>query len=293
MVLVPIVAGALLVGGVVVADAATTTSALTACVQRGAPLVAPTASGRCPAGYTLTRVTGARGPAGAAGHDGAAGVSGAAGSPGSPGSPGATGATGLQGPTGPAGAPGSAGTAGDAGDRGAAGATGPEGAPGPQGVPGPQGSTGPTGAPGSDGTNGADGADGADGTGPAWLDTGDPTVYTATDTHTLAGVTLPAGTYVLSASVYVNDAVPFETVATIQCSVIVGGDDLLITPQFPTVASPQVQLIQDVVSFPAAVVSVSGVTSPVSLRCAVADDGGGFTLTGTVLATRVSSATVT
>jgi hypothetical protein len=161
---------------------------------------------------------------------------------------------------------------------------GPTGPTGPPGEQGPQGSAGPT---------GSTGPAGADGTGPAWLDTGDATVYTASDSHTLAGVTLPAGTYVLSASVFVNDAVPFETVATIQCSVVVAGDDQVLTPPFPTVASPQVQLIQDMITLPTAVVSVNGATSPLSLRCAVEDEGGGFTLTGTVLATLVSSATVT
>ncbi len=270
--LVPALAGALLVGGVVVADAATSTTALTVCLKRGAELMAPTSSGRCPAGYTLTRVTGARGPAGAVGAAGRDGATGA------------TGAAGPAGPAGPTGAAGAAGATGPAGTAGIPGATGPTGPTGPAGEPGQQGSAGPT---------GATGPAGADGTGPAWLDTGDATVYTASDSHTLAGVTLPAGTYVLSASVFVNEAVPFETVATIQCSVVVAGDDQVLTPPFPTVASPQVHLIQDMITLPTAVVSVSGATSPVSLGCAVEDEGGGFTLTGTVLATRVSSATVT
>lgn len=335
LVLVPAVAAAVLVGGVVVADAATTTTGLSVCLQRGAQLVAPTSTGRCPKGYTLTRVVGARGPAGAtgatgaagatgptgpsgaagaqgpagaAGQPGAAGPSGATGPAGAEGPAGATGPIGLTGPTGltgaagadgqqgPAGAPGAAGAAGAAGEQGPQGPegpAGPDGPAGPQGVAGPQGSTGPAGPAGPTGAAGPAGADGVDGTGPAWLDTGDATVFTASDTHTLAGVTLPAGTYVLNASVFVNDAIPFETVATIQCSLIVAGDDQVLTPSFPTVASPQVQLIQDMVTLPSAVVSVSGASSPVSLRCTVVDEGGGFTLTGTVLALRVSSATVT
>ena len=194
--LVPAVAGALLAAGIAVADAATSTSALSVCVKRGAHVVAPTSAGRCPAGYALTRVVGARGPAGAAGARGATGAPGARGAAGTDGVDGAAGpqgATGIAGPAGPQGDPGSAGTDGTDGRDGADGADGLQGATGAQGPAGPQGDPGPSGAAG------------ADGTGPAWLDTGDATVYTASDTHTLAGVTLPAGTYVLASSVYLTN----------------------------------------------------------------------------------------
>jgi hypothetical protein len=153
--------------------------------------------------------------------------------------------------------------------------------PGPEGAPGPQGSAGPTGDPG------------ADGTGPAWLDTGDPTVYTATDTHTLAGVTLPAGTYALNASVYVTNGANIATVSVLTCSWDAPAGATLQSPQPPVIREPENTLRDDVVSLPPAILAVGSGTRTVSLVCASTNYGTGFTLTGTVLATRVSSATVT
>lgn len=86
---------------------------------------------------------------------------------------------------------------------------------------------------------------------------------------------------------------PFETVATIQCSVVVTSDDLLLSPQLPVVASPQIDLVQDLISFPPSAITVIGAASAVGLSCSATNEGGGFTLTGTVLATRVTTATVT
>ena len=272
------------------------------CVKRGAPVVAPTSAGRCPAGYSLARVVGARGPAGARGATGSTGAPGAAGPRG------ATGATGPQGQTGPqgeTGATGSTGPEGPQGERGidgrpgtdgSAGATGDVGPQGETGATGPQGPAGPQGEAGAAGPTGATGPQGpagADGTGPASARLGEATVYTASDTHTLAGVTLPAGTYVLASSVYLSDAVPFDASASIQCQFIVGGDDSLLTPQPPLIASPQITMLQDVMTLPPAAVTIGGAASSLSLRCSATNEGSGFTLTGTLLATRVSGATVT
>jgi hypothetical protein len=102
------------------ASAATTSTSTVVCVKAGSALVAPRGS-KCPKGYVLTRLTGARGAVGPAG------------------------AVGARGPAGPAGA------------DGADGADGVDGAVGPAGPAGPQGDAGPPGADGPAGANGRDG----------------------------------------------------------------------------------------------------------------------------------------
>ncbi|MGD9956048.1 MAG: hypothetical protein AB7O74_00250 [Candidatus Nanopelagicales bacterium] len=273
--LVPLVAGGLLAAGIAVADAATSASSLVVCLKRGAAMVAPTASGTCPTGYTRTTVVGARGPAGATGATGARGPAGA------------TGAAGARGPQGDPGLDGADGSIGPSGPEGAAGAAGADGAQGPAGPEGPAGPQGPAGVAGPQGTAGADG------TGPAWLDVGEATVYAASDTHTLATVSLPAGTYLLTAQVFVAAAELLNSEATVTCQWIVDGNDSLLAAQPPQIASPQDAMLNDVLALPTSAVTTTGASSAVSLRCAATSEGAGFTLVGTLVATRVSALTVT
>jgi Collagen triple helix repeat (20 copies) len=83
-----------------------------------------------------------------------------------------------------------------AGRQGPAGPAGPEGASGPQGAPGPagpQGATGPQGAPGPAGTT-------------TLYDANAPGGQQLSGQTTLARFFLPAGSYLVQASGYVNDA---------------------------------------------------------------------------------------
>ena len=100
--------------------------------------------------------SGPPGPAGPAGPPGPIGPSGA------PGAQGPAGAIGPAGPIGPSGPPGAQGPAGAIGPVGPA---GPIGLPGPIGLTGPAGAQGPVGPPGATGATGPIGATGA--TGPA------------------------------------------------------------------------------------------------------------------------------
>jgi len=120
---------------------------------------------------------------------------------------------GPQGPTGPAGAqgqPGPAGPAGPQGERGPQGETGPTGPAGPQGERGPQGETGPAGPAGPQGD-----------TGPA----GTSRAYTVAGTSTnfevdpeIAETTLPAGKYVLTATIpFSHRASAFDADGGVQC----------------------------------------------------------------------------
>jgi hypothetical protein len=309
--LVPLVAGALLLAGVAAADAATSTASLTVCLKRGAPMVAPSASGACPTGYAATRVVGARGPAGATGPAGAPGARGAAGADGARGPQGLAGPQGEQGPEGSQGAQGLPGDdgaegargpqglqgpAGDPGEQGPPGAAGSAGAPGETGAAGPQGPEGPEGPAGPAGETGAAGPQGpagADGTGPAWLDIGEPTVYTASDTHTLATVTLPAGTYLLSAQVYVTNGASSNSVSFLTCTYEAALPNAVLSAQPPVIKEPESNLRDDVVTLTTAALSVESAEAPISVRCASTNYGNGMTMTATLLATRVSALTVT
>jgi Collagen triple helix repeat (20 copies) len=149
------------------------------------------------------------GPAGVPGATGAPGPVGAQGATGAEGPAGAQGAQGLEGPagpTGPEGPQGVAGATGPEGPQGLPGATGATGARGEQGLAGSTGPSGPEGAQGPVGPTGAQGATGATGAGAS---NGYATAAQGVDVplpqdmneETIATLTLPAGSYILSASV--------------------------------------------------------------------------------------------
>jgi hypothetical protein len=154
---------------------------------------------------------GATGPQGPKGDTGAAGATGAQGLKGDTGAAGATGAQGLKGDTGAAGATGAQGLKGDTGAAGATGAqglkgdTGAAGATGVQGLKGDTGAAGATGAQGLKGDTGATGPQGATGpTGPSdayYVDQYDNTLASS-GVSTTVSLSLPAGDYVLSGTVY-------------------------------------------------------------------------------------------
>jgi hypothetical protein len=142
---------------------------------------------------------------------------------GQPGLPGPKGATGDKGDPG---SPGSPGSPGAAGAKGATGATGAQGPQGPQGVQGLQG------APGSPGVAGQDGAPGPAGPSKVYVvrrgafslsSYQDGTFPPAFNDETIASLTVPAGSYVISARhggaygascVLSNDSGPLPNVST-------------------------------------------------------------------------------
>lgn len=146
------------------------------------------------------------------------------GEPGPVGPPGVPGPSGPAGETGPAGATGAAGASGPTGSPGARGPAGPQGPQGAQGVAGVAGGQGPQGVPGVAGQTGPQGEPGAVSPFPyAYFQTGGygssdpfPTPTPIFLTDRLAGtldvnvdrdvndsVTLPAGTYRISARIAV------------------------------------------------------------------------------------------
>jgi hypothetical protein len=274
------------VGGAVVAVSATpttSTTALTVCVRSGHDVRMPV-RGSCPEGFRLVSVVGQRGATGTPGTPGARGATGATGARG------LTGLTGAAGATGSTGAAGAAGATGPAGETGATGATGEQGPTGPTGPEGPQG---PQGEPGDQGPQGPAGADGTNGTGPAYLDVGTATVYLASDTHDLATLTLPTGTYALATTVTTANGAPTSTEATLSCSFLVTEGGSMTTSQPPAIRQPENVLDDDVIALPPGVLEVTDGPATLTLRCASTNFGLGLTLTATVLATRVSAATVT
>jgi len=135
-------------------------------------------------------LTGPPGPDGAVGPQGAQGAQGASGAQGPQGSPGVDGAAGVDGPPGKDGADGHDGTPGP---------VGPAGPAGPSGAAGPAGETGPTGPAGSQGSVGPAGPPGPAGP----VSTAVPLVAYRVTGDFLAHtdqVTLPPGTYIVSAS---------------------------------------------------------------------------------------------
>ena len=211
-----------------------------------------------------------------------------------PGADGVAGPTGLRGASGVPGADGIDGRDGIPGAAGRDGLPGADGLNGTDGSPGADGVAGATGPQGLPGATGPAGHDGADGLGPAYLDTGDATAYTASDTHTLASVSLPPGTYTLQASVFVTNAAEYTDDATISCAFGFGVGASLLTPQPQAIIDSEGNLNTHLIPVGQGIVTISG-NGPVSARltCASTNAGTGLTLTGTLLALRVSSATVT
>jgi hypothetical protein len=128
--------------------------------------------------------------------------------------------------------------------------------------------------------------------GPAFLNTGVPTVYTASDSHQLAQLTLPTGTYSALSSVYVTGGTTSTTLSTLNCTLSPGTGATRLTPAWPSVKEPETNLRDDVVWMPPALITVtSNTTATVQVICASTSTTG-LTLTGTLLTTRVTTATV-
>lgn len=132
---------------------------------------------------------------------------------------------GLPGPRGKQGPKGATGATGPGGPQGPPGATGPQGVPGPQGLPGNVGNPGPEGPQGPIGPS--------DGYSAPLLDD------TFSDSPvTVARLTLPAGTYLVDAAVYVSLDVsggPFNTVA---CGLDSEGDNFAAVTAFGELTFP-------------------------------------------------------
>jgi len=149
---------------------------------------------------------GPAGPAGPPGPAGATGATGPAGPIGPPGPIGLTGPAGAQGPAGPAGPAGATGPAGPIGPPGPIGLTG---ATGSQGPAGPAGDVGPAGPAGPQGPAGPAGPPGTSGVAAAFTaQVGLPqtaAVNIAAFFSQVASLALPAGSYVVTAKVVLNN----------------------------------------------------------------------------------------
>lgn len=132
---------------------------------------------------------------------------------------GVPGPRGRQGEQGPQGAQGAQGVPGAQGAQGVPGATGPQGLPGEVGNPGPRGRRGPIGP--SDGFS---------------VDLSDDTVGEAP--VTLARLVVPAGTYLVDASVYVTLEATAGMFDTVACGIEGPGSRELAVPQFGTMGYP-------------------------------------------------------
>lgn len=120
------------------------------------------------------------------------------------------------------------------GEQGPRGPQGPQGVSGPQGPSGPQGVSGPQGLPGEVGNPGPQGPIGpSDGFSATLSDD------TFTDVPvTLATLTLPAGTYVIDAAVYLTlekSGGPFDTVS---CGLDVPGENFAMLSAFGQLTFP-------------------------------------------------------
>ena len=230
---------------------------------------------------------GVPGPQGEQGPQGTSGATGLTGLDGEPGPQGERGATGEQGPAGPQGEPGAT------GEQGPAGPQGDEGPAGPQGEPGAAGATGATGPQGEQGPQGPQGLPGTNGTGPAWFDVGSATSYATGDGHSLVSVELPEGTYALSASVAVSGTTGQAGTATITCIWAPGAGGDLAGPQPPSMKDSEADLKDDLLYLPPNVISVGAEGTTTVLTCFATFPSASMTLTGTLLATQVTSVTVT
>jgi len=161
------------------------------------------------------------GAAGINGFNGVAGATGAAGANAETGSPGGAGETGATGVAGTTGATGAQGPAGPTGETGATGVAGTKGATGASGAAGPAGATGETGAVGPTGAGGAVGGYSVHQTPLTHI-----TFTSGTEGSPITVVSrqLPAGNYIVTATVELDLA---NTTADAQVGV---GCDLIDAP---------------------------------------------------------------
>ena len=199
---------------------------------------------------------------------------------------------GDQGPQGIQGDQGPQGLQGDQGPRGIQGDQGPQGLTGPQGFPGDSGPQGPAGPTGPMGPTGLTGPAGADGIGPAFFNSAGATTYTASDSHTVAQLSLGTGSYSVQTSIYVTGGTTSTSTATLSCTLSPGSGASRLTPSWPAVKEPETNLRDDVVWLPPSLITVTTAsTATISVICA-STSSTGFNITGSMLATRVTAATI-
>jgi hypothetical protein len=81
-------------------------------------------------------------------------------------------------------------------------------------------------------------------------------------------------------------------VSTLNCALSAGSGASRLTPSWPSIKEPEANLRDDVVWMPPALITVTS-SSPASVQVMCASlSTTGFTMTGTVMATRVTSASV-
>lgn len=236
---------------------------------------------------------GVPGPQGDQGLPGLQGDQGPQGEQGPQGTSGATGLTGLDGEPGPQGERGATGEQGPAGPQGEQGPTGPQGEPGAAGGTGATGATGATGPQGEQGPQGPQGLPGTNGTGPAFIALGTGTSFATGDSKTLVSMHLTEGVYVLSASIAVSGTTGQSSTATLTCiwTPGIGGD--LLGSQPPSMKDTETDLKDDVLPLPPNAITVGTDGTTLTLSCYASFPSASMTLTGTLLATQVTSATVT
>jgi hypothetical protein len=128
--------------------------------------------------------------------------------------------------------------------------------------------------------------------GPAYFNASLATAFAASDSHTLAQLSLPTGTYSVFGSVFITGGTTSTATSTLNCALSPGSGASRLTPAWPSVKEPEANLRDDVVWMPPALITVmpSG-PATVSVICA-STSSTGLTITGTMLATRVTTATV-
>jgi hypothetical protein len=142
------------------------------------------------------------------------------------------------------------------------------------------------------GPTGPSGAAGADGVGPAYFNSAGATTYTASDSHTLAQLTLGTGSYSVLSSVYVTGGTTSASIAALSCTLSAGAGASRFTPSWPAVKDPETNLRDDVVWLPPSLITVTSANpATISVICA-STSSTGFNITGTMLATRVTTATI-
>ena len=224
--------------------------------------------------------SGPAGAIGAAGATGAAGAQGPAGPIGPAGATGATGATGAAGAAGPVGPGGPAGATGAMGATGAAGPVGAQGPAGPMGLPGPQGATGPTGATGA-------------GTSHVYTGSFNPNTNCNfagcfcpnPGTCTSSGLVVPAGSYLVQASVDLWSAATFHPT----CQVVDGSTGLAVGASAHLTVSATTGLGAANVNYSnLAMMGSSSTATSFAVNC-TDPSGTTFSMTPTIAATQVTA----
>jgi hypothetical protein len=125
------------------------------------------------------------------------------------------------------------------------------------------------------------------------LDVGSATSFVSGDGHVLVTVDLPEGVYAVAASISVSGTSGQAGTAVLTCSWSAGGDAEMYGPQPATMKDSEADLKDDLLALAPNAVGVGSGGGSLSLLCVASFPSASMTLTGTLLATQVTSVTVT